>query len=74
MYFKQNLNWINITLLIQLLLLCFGSDKFGERTNIPKHSENTIWELTVQLLEMCNLNIIKHIFQDVSNSDFGPIL
>ncbi len=25
---------LNITLLIKLLLLCFGSDKFGERTNL----------------------------------------
>ncbi len=75
----------NITLLIKLLLRYFGSDKFGERTNIPKLSENTIWELTAQYPDMCTLDIIQFayiqffwknsiFFQDVSNSEFGPIL
>ncbi len=27
--------------LINYILLCFGSDKFGERKNIPKLYENT---------------------------------
>ena len=65
--------------------MCFGSDKFGEKENIPAFSENTIWELTAQLLEKRTLDIIQFAymqnlwektkkFQDVSNSDFAPIL
>ncbi len=63
---------------MRLLLLFWYSDKFGERTNIPKLSENT-----AQL--MCTLDITQfayiqiswektNFFQDVSNSDFGAVL
>jgi len=71
-------------LLINDLILCSGSGKFGEKENITAFSENTIWEITAQLLEKCTLDILhfalwekfvgkKKKNQDVSNSDFAPI-
>ncbi len=40
----------------------FASDKFEQRTNIPKLSENTKWELTAQILEMCTLDIMQFTY------------